>query len=86
VANLGGYLCEQCQPRGVALRHITVDAQKYLRAVERNGLGAIVNLQLDSPLQGEIERLLADYLRHISERDLSSLRVWRELGGDAPQG
>ena len=86
VANLGGYLCEQCQPRGVALRHITVDAQKYLRAVERNGLGAIVNLQLDSPLQGEIERLLADYLRHISERDLSSLRVWRELGGGAPQG
>ena len=81
MADLGGFLCESCQPRGVALRHVTVDAQKYLRAVERGGLGAIVNLQLGQQLQGEIERLLSDYLRHISERDLSSLRVWRELGG-----
>ncbi|MDQ2654464.1 MAG: DNA repair protein RecO [Chloroflexota bacterium] len=86
MAELGGYLCERCQPRGGALRHISVDAQKYLRAVERGGLGAIVHLRLDPPLQGEIERLLSDYLRHISERDLSSLRVWRELGGGAPQG
>ena len=81
MAGLGGFLCERCQPRGVALRHVTVDAQKYLRAVERGGLSAIVGLQLDATLRGEIERLLADYLRHISERDLASLRVWRELGG-----
>jgi DNA repair protein RecO (recombination protein O) len=81
MAELGGFLCERCQPRGVALRHVTVDAQKYLRAVERGGLGTIVGLKLDPALKGEIERLLADYLRHISERDLSSLRVWRELGG-----
>jgi DNA repair protein RecO (recombination protein O) len=86
MAELGGFLCERCQPRGAALRHITVDAQKYLRAAERGGLGAIVHLRLDPSLQGEIERLLADYLRHIGERDLSSLRVWRELGGGAPQG
>lgn len=85
LADLGGFLCEQCQPRGVALRHVTVDAQKYLRAIERRGLGAVVNLQLEPPLKGEIERLLSDYLRHISERDLSSLRVWRELGGGANQ-
>lgn len=86
MADLGGFLCERCQPRAVAMRHITIDAQKYLRAVERGGLGATVNLQLAPSLQGEIERLLADYLRHISERDLSSLRIWRELGGGAPQG
>jgi DNA repair protein RecO (recombination protein O) len=83
MAELGGFLCEQCQPRGVALRHITVDAQKYLRAVERSGLGATVSLQLTAALRGEIERLLSDYLRHVSERDLASLRVWRELGGGA---
>lgn len=85
MAELGGFLCERCQPRGVALRHISIGAQKYLRAVERGGLGAIVGLQLDSALRGEIERLLSDYLRHISERDLSSLRVWRELGGGKGQ-
>ena len=84
MADLGGFLCELCQPRGVALRYITVNAQKYLRAVERGGLGPIVNLELDPPLRNEIERLLSDYLRHISERDLSSLRVWRELGGGSP--
>jgi DNA repair protein RecO (recombination protein O) len=86
MAELGGFLCENCQPRGVALKHVTVDAQKYLRAVERGGLGPIINLQLTPPLRGEIERLLSDYLRHISERDFSSLRVWRELGGGASQG
>lgn len=85
MAELGGFLCERCQPRGVALRHITVDAQKYLRAVERGGLGAIVNVQLDPPLRAEIERLLSDYVRHVSERELSSLRVWRELGGGSTQ-
>lgn len=85
LADLGGFLCERCQPRGVALRHMSVDAQKYLRAIERGGLGAVVTLRLDPALQGEIERMLADYLRHISERDLSSLRVWRELGGGATQ-
>ena len=86
MADLGGYLCEGCQPRGVALRHVSVDAQKYLRAIERGGLRSIVNLELDLVLRGEIERLLSDYLRHISERDLSSLRVWRELGGGSHQG
>lgn len=86
LADLGGFLCERCQPRGASLRHASVDAQKYLRAVERGGLGATVRLQLDPALQGEIERLLADYLRHISERDLASLRVWRELGGGRPPG
>ena len=86
MAELGGYLCDRCQPRGVAMRHVSVDAQKYLRAVERGGLGPIVTLQLDPALRGEIERLLADYLRHIGERELSSLRVWRELGGGSRQG
>lgn len=85
MAEQGGFLCERCQPRSVALRHVTVHAQKYLRAVERGGLAAIIGLQLEPALKNEIERLLADYLRQISERDLSSLRVWRELGGGAPQ-
>lgn len=85
MAELGGFLCERCEPRGVAMRHVTIDTQKYLRAAERSGLAAIVGLQLDSSLQGEIERLLADYLRHIAERDLGSLRVWRELGGGTSQ-
>lgn len=86
VVEQGGFLCERCQPRGVALRHASVDAQKYLRAAERGGLASVVTLDLAAPLRGEIERLLGDYLRHVSERDLGSLRVWRELGGGAPQG
>lgn len=85
LAEQGGFLCERCEPRGASLRHFSVDAQKYLRAIERGGLGAVVRLQLDQALQGEIERMLADYLRHISERELSSLRVWRELGGGMSQ-
>ncbi|MFT4036597.1 MAG: DNA repair protein RecO [Thermomicrobiales bacterium] len=80
---LGGFLCDLCAPRGARMRVASVDAQKYLRVLARGGLGAVINLELGPQLRGELEQIIGDYLRHVGERDLGSLRVWRELGGGA---
>src|SRR3712207_3989483 len=75
----GGFLCENCRGREVGARVVSVDAQKYLRALDRGGLGATVRLRVGSPLREELEGTLGVYLRHLAERDLGSLRIWREL-------
>jgi len=78
-AGLGGFLCEQCRGREPGSRVVSVDAQKYLRALDRGGLGATVRIGIEKPLREELEGVLGAYLRHVAERDLGSLRVWREL-------
>jgi DNA repair protein RecO (recombination protein O) len=76
---LGGFLCEHCRGREPGSRIVSVDAQKYLRALDRGGLGATVRIGIAKPLREELEGVLGAYLRHVAERDLGSLRVWREL-------
>jgi hypothetical protein len=78
-AGLGGFLCERCRGRETGSRIVSVDAQKYLRALDRGGLGATVRIGIAKPLREELEGILGAYLRHVAERDLGSLRVWREL-------
>jgi DNA repair protein RecO (recombination protein O) len=77
--SLGGYLCEQCRGREPGARLVGVDAQKYLRALDRGGLSATIRLRIEPALRAELEGLLGAYLRHVAERDLGSLRVLREL-------
>jgi DNA repair protein RecO (recombination protein O) len=81
---MGGFLCEHCRGQVTGARAVSVDAQKYLRAVERGGLGVTVRLHMDVTLRDELEGLLGGYLRHIAERDLGSLRVLREMLDGAP--
>jgi DNA repair protein RecO (recombination protein O) len=78
-AAMGGFLCETCRGQAPAGRAVSVSAQKYLRALDRGGLGATVRLALAPSLRDELEGLLHSYLRHIAERDLGSLRVLREM-------
>jgi DNA repair protein RecO (recombination protein O) len=80
---MGGFVCELCRVRAPGALVVSVDAQKYLRALDRGGLSATVRIAIEAPLRAELERILGDYLRHVAERDLGSLRVWRELGGGA---
>ena len=82
----GGLLCEACHQREPGGRIVSVDAQKYLRALERGGLGATVRIRVDEALRDELEGLVGAYLRHVVERDLGSLRVWRELRGEGVPG
>jgi DNA repair protein RecO (recombination protein O) len=78
---MGGYLCDLCRAHAPGARTASVEAQKYLRALDRGGLAATVRLEIGEPLRSELEGIMGAYLRHVAERDLGSLRVWRELGG-----
>ena len=76
---LGGVLCPRCRGADAGTRLLTVNAQKYLRSLDRRGLAFVARLPRDDGLRAEVEAALAGYLRHLTERDLSSLRVWRAL-------
>ncbi|MGC4105765.1 MAG: DNA repair protein RecO [Thermomicrobiales bacterium] len=86
-ARLGGMLCPACanldRAGGEAM---SVNAQKYLRELVRNGLASVVRLQPSDMERMEIERAIASYLRHIAERDFSSLRVRTVLTAPSTQG
>ena len=78
-SRLGGTLCPRCRTADAGSRLLSVNAQKYLRTLDRHGLAAAAKLPLDASLRNELEGAMADYLRHHAERDLASLRVWHAL-------
>lgn len=73
--SLGGVLCPDCRGVDPAARPISINAQKYLRQLLRNGLPATIRLEPSDEERYELERLTGDYVRFVSERDFSSLRV-----------
>ncbi|MGH2531603.1 MAG: DNA repair protein RecO [Thermomicrobiales bacterium] len=76
---LGGLLCERCRTRDTTASLLSINAQKYLRTLDRQGLAAAVRLRLDRSLRQELEDALGSYLRHVTERELTSLRIWHQL-------
>ncbi|MGN6483422.1 MAG: DNA repair protein RecO, partial [Thermomicrobiales bacterium] len=74
-ARLGGMLCPACANLDRGGEAMSVNAQKYLRQLVRHGLAAVVRLQPSDTERMEIERAIAGYIRHVAERDFSSLRV-----------
>ncbi len=80
----GGVLCPNCWPNDPSGKMMSVNVQKILRSLDRNGMGEIRRITLDPALAREIEATLAIYLRSVAERDFSSLRVLREIRETAP--
>lgn len=78
-SRLGGTLCPTCRGADGSSRRLSINAQKVVRLLDRQGLAAAARLSLDADLRAEIEGVMADYLRHLAERDLSSLRVARAI-------
>lgn len=76
---LGGVLCTGCRAADLSALPLSVNAQKVLRLLDRQGLAEVARLRLGDDLRAEIEGALGAYLRHLVERDLHSLRVWRAL-------
>jgi hypothetical protein len=42
-------------------------------------LAAVARIRIDEGLRREIEAILADYLRHLTERELASMTVLRTI-------
>ena len=83
-SNRGGMLSMACRgsdPRAVP---VSLNTQKYLRELDRNGLGNIVRVRVPADTKRELEAVLGGYLRHLTERDLNSLDVWRQMQRSLP--
>jgi DNA repair protein RecO (recombination protein O) len=69
-ASLGGVLCPQCSRFWE--RHLSLNALKVLRFLQRSKWIEASHLRLDSTLQAELEAVMHDLLRFHLERDLKS--------------
>lgn len=72
---LGGMLCPDCASVDRAALTLSINAQKYLRLLARQGLAGVIRLQPNPDVQHEVSQALLTSLRHVGERDFSSLRV-----------
>lgn len=75
----GGLLCPLCRAGDGAGFPLSVNAQKYLRTLDRSGLAAAARLRVDEGLRAELEGATGGYLRYLAERDLHSLKVWHAI-------
>jgi len=80
----GGFLCPTCWGNGRRGHEVSINAQKVIRTIDQRGLTAASTLELDSPLQREVEMLLRAYVRSFLERDLVSMRVLQEIRESSP--
>lgn len=80
----GGILCPNCRSNDPGGRVMSVNAQKILRSLDRNGMGEIRKVSVQPALASEIEAILSLYIRSVAERELSSLKVLREIREAAP--
>lgn len=71
----GGVVCARCQDGDPTSLPLSVNSQKYLRTMQRDGLRRILNLDLDPLSRAQIQRLLTDYMQYLAERPLASLAV-----------
>ena len=76
-------LCPVCRASDAGSRPVSLNAQKFLRLLDREGLAAAARIAVDDALAGEIEAMLGQYLAQLAERDLASLRVMRAMQAGA---
>ncbi len=82
----GGLLCGNCRSSdGGRTLAVSLNAQKYLRLLMREGIGSACRVELASSLATELERLMSAYISTVLERDLTSLRVLQEIRESSPE-
>lgn len=82
---LGGMICPDCRSADSSAIALSVNAQKYIRLLDRSGLTAAVRVELDAETAGQIERALAGYTRHHAERESRSLGVIKSIREWSPE-
>lgn len=72
---MGGVLCPECAYLDRSGTTLSVNAQKYVRTLARNGLAGVIKLEPDEEVRSQVGQALLAYLRLASDRDFASLRV-----------
>jgi DNA repair protein RecO (recombination protein O) len=76
---LGGLLCPSCRDRDPSASPLSVNAQKYLRLMQKEGLATVARLNPSTAERAEIEHVTETYARFVADRDVRSLRTLRAL-------
>lgn len=86
-SRLGGFLCPNCVDEDRAASPMSVNAQKYLRLLDRGGLDQTVNRPIGPELRLELEAAMLAYAQFHAERALTSLAVLHalQLAPDEPE-
>ena len=78
-------LCGQCRATDSQTVSMSVNAQKYLRLLGRQGQDAGRQVAIHPSLALELERVMSSYVTSVLERDLTSLRVLKEIRESSPE-
>lgn len=78
-AALGGLICASCRDLDPVSAPLSVNAQKYLRMMQREGLAAVARVAPSAAERAEIQRVTETYARYVADRDLRSLRSMHEI-------
>jgi DNA repair protein RecO (recombination protein O) len=81
---LEGLLCAVCRQIDAGARSMSVNAQKFMRTLDRHGFQRTKGLRIDSATGIEVESVLGAHIRGVAEREFTSLRVLREIRETAP--
>lgn len=76
---MGGLLCPNCRELDPTATPLSVNAQKYLRVMQRDGLTAVARLNPGPQERAEIEHIAEMYVRYVADRDVRSLKTLRAL-------
>ena len=79
-------LCPKCFSADHGSVRLSVNAQKFIRTLDRHGQAEAIKLRLDPTTANEVERALHQYARNHARRDLSSLKVLRSIHEGLPAG
>lgn len=77
--SLGGLLCPNDRELDPSATPLSVNAQKYLRIMQRDGLAAVARFNPTPAERAEIEHVTETYARFVADRDVRSLRTLRAL-------
>lgn len=78
-ARQGGMICQDCRSADLSALPLSVNAQKFIRMLDRGQLAAAAQMTIDAATAAEIERAMLAYARNHAERDSRSLGVIRAI-------
>jgi hypothetical protein len=76
---LGGVVCGRHSGPSFGAAGLSTDALKVLKAYQRMDVEALAGLRLPPAVEGEVERVMGEFVRHVMERDTRSRRFLEEV-------
>lgn len=81
---MGGMICGVCRSEDHRALTLSVNAQKVLRLFDKRALDEMATIRVSTDTYAEVDRLLTLFGRHLTERELASPRVLREIRDGLP--